>query len=249
MSDKSARKTIVAKEVLEQAALLFASKGFAATSLQDVAEAIGLSRPALYYYFPSKNALLAAMVEDVTVAAVTMLAEIRNNVELGPEERLRRAVESLVLWSLERPNRFKVIDRAEELLPPDISATHEAAKRQVLQAMSTLIADGVAAGILRPVEPRMAALSIIGMCNWTAWWWTPKSRHPKEEVATFIGEMAIAALRRVGPNQPSGNRLEDAIELLRSDLDYLEVVARAGADAGKAAKKPVGTAKKREPRG
>jgi AcrR family transcriptional regulator len=227
MSDKSARKTIVAKEVLEQAALLFASKGFANTSLQDVADAIGLSRPALYYYFPSKNALLEAMVEDVTVAAVTMLAEIRNNIELGPEERLRRAVESLVLWSLARPTRFKVIDRAEEMLPPDISATHEAAKRQVLQAMSSVIADGVAAGVLRPVDPRMAALSIIGMCNWTAWWWTPKSRNPKEEVAAFIGEMAVAALRRIGPNRPTGTRLEDAIELLRSDLSYLELVAGA----------------------
>ena len=234
MSDKSARKTIVTKEVLEQAALLFARKGFANTSLQDVAEAIGLSRPALYYYFPSKNALLEALVEDVTVAAVVMLAEIRNNTELGPEERLRRAVESLVLWGLDRPTRFKVIDRAEDLLPPDISATHEAAKRQVLQAMSTLISDGVAAGVLRPVDPRIAALSVIGMCNWTAWWWTPKGRKTKEEVAAFIGEMALAALRRVGPNQPSGNRIEDAIDLLRSDLDYLELVAR-GNSGGKAA--------------
>jgi len=237
MSDKSARKSIVTKEVLEQAAQLFARKGFANTSLQDVAEAIGLSRPALYYYFPSKNALLEALVEDVTVAAVNMLAEIRNNITLGPEERLRRAVESLVLWGLERPTRFKVIDRAEDLLPPDISATHEAAKRQVLQAMVTLISDGVAAGLLRPVEPRLAALSIIGMCNWTAWWWTPKSRHSKEEVATFIGEMALAALRRVGPNRPTGNRIEDAIELLRSDLSYLELVAGAQ-PAAKANAKP-----------
>jgi AcrR family transcriptional regulator len=245
MSDKSARKSIVAKEVLEQAAQLFARKGFANTSLQDVAEAIGLSRPALYYYYPSKNALLAAMVEDVTVAAVKMLAEIRNNVELGPEERLRRAVESLVLWSLERPTRFKVIDRAEELLPPEISATHEAAKRQVLQAMSTLISDGISAGVLRPVDARMAALAVIGMCNWTAWWWTPKSRHSKEEVATFIGEMALAALRRVGPNRPTGDRIEDAIELLRSDLAYLELVARGKSRAEKPAPaKPARSAKR-----
>jgi AcrR family transcriptional regulator len=243
MSDKSARKTIVTKEVLEQAAQLFARKGFANTSLQDVADAIGLSRPALYYYFPSKNALLEALVEDVTVAAVTMLADIRNNTALGPEERLRRAVESLVFWGLERPTRFKVIDRAEDLLPPDISATHEAAKRQVLQAMVTLIADGVAAGILRPVEPRLAALSIIGMCNWTAWWWTPKSRHSKEEVATFIGEMALAALRRVGPNRPTGNRIEDAIDLLRSDLAFLELVAGAR-PAGKSNAKPARGAKR-----
>jgi AcrR family transcriptional regulator len=246
MSDKSARKTIVAKEVLEQASLLFASKGFANTSLQDVADAIGLSRPALYYYFPSKNALLEALVEDVTVSAVRMLAEIRNNTALGPEDRLRRAVESLVLWGLDRPTRFKVIDRAEETLPPDISATHEAAKRQVLQAMSTLISDGIAAGVLRPVDPRIAALSIIGMCNWTAWWWTPKGRKSKEEVAAFIGEMALAALRRVGPNQPTGNRLEDAIELLRSDLDYLELVARTGSATKAGTAKPARNAKRDE---
>jgi AcrR family transcriptional regulator len=238
MSAKSARKTIVTKEVLEQAAQLFARKGFANTSLQDVAEAIGLSRPALYYYFPSKNALLEALVEDVTVAAVVMLAEIRNNTELGPEERLRRAVESLVLWGLDRPTRFKVIDRAEDLLPPDISATHEGAKRQVLQAMSTLIADGIAAGILRPVDPRLAALSIIGMCNWTAWWWTPRSRQTKDEVAAFICDMALSALRRVGPNLPTGNSLEDAIGLLRSDLDYLEIVARAEGAGKPTAPKP-----------
>lgn len=235
MSDKSARKNIVAKEVLEQAARLFAQKGYANTSLQDVAEAVGLSRPALYYYFSSKTALLEAMVEDVTVVGARMLAEIRNNKELGPEERLRRAVEGLVLWGLERPTRFKVIDRSEEQLPPDISATHEAAKRDVLRAMTTLISDGVEAGLLRPVDPRMAALSVIGMCNWTAWWWTPKSPQTKEEVAAFIGEMALSALRRVGPNRPAGIRLEDAIELLRSDLDFLELVASSKPAAAKRA--------------
>ena len=232
MSDKTARKTIVAKEVLEQAARLFAQKGYANTSLQDVAKAVGLSRPALYYYFPSKNALLEAMVEDVTVVGARMLAEIRDDRDLEPEERLRRAVEGLVLWGLDRPTRFKVIDRSEELLPPDISEVHEKAKRQVLHAMIALIADGIEAGILRPVDPRLAAFSLIGMCNWTAWWWTPKSRQTKEEVASFVGEMALSALRRVGPNRPSGNRVEDAIDLLRSDLDFLELVA-----AGKPSRK------------
>ena len=88
----------------------------------------------------------------------------------------------------------------------------------------------------------MGALAVIGMCNWTAWWWTPKSRHSKEEVATFIGEMALSALRRVGPNRPTGNRLEDAIELLRSDLAYLELVA--GSDPGAGKSKPARNAKR-----
>lgn len=227
VSSKTARKDIVAKEVLEQAARLFAKKGYANTTLQDVGKAVGLSRPALYHYFPSKNALLKAMVEDVTVVGARTLAEIRADRNLSPEDRVRRAVEGLVMWGLERPTRFKVIDRAEEMLPPDISATHEAAKRQVLREMTGLISDGVEAGVLRPLDPRLAALCVIGMCNWTAWWWTPKSPQSKEEVAAFIGEMAINAMRRVGPNRPSGNKIEDAIELLRSDLDFLEIIAKS----------------------
>ncbi len=227
VSSKTARKDIVAKEVLEQAARLFAKKGYANTTLQDIGNAVGLSRPALYHYFPSKNALLKAMVEDVTVVGARTLAEIRANNDLSPEERVRRAVEALVMWGLDRPTRFKVIDRAEEMLPPDISATHEAAKRQVLREMTALISEGVEAGVLRPLDPRLAALSVIGMCNWTAWWWTPKSPQSKEEVSAFIGEMAINAMRRVGPNRPSGNSIENAIELLRSDLDFLEIVAKS----------------------
>ncbi len=225
MADKTARKSIVTKEVLERAAQLFAQKGYANTSLQDVAKAVGLSRPALYYYFPSKNALLQAMVEDVTVVGARILAEVRADQNLQPEERLRRAVEGLVLWALDRPTRFKAIDRAEELLPPDISNIHRTAKRQVLEAMVALVTEGIESGVFRPVDPRLAALSLIGMGNWTAWWWTPKSRQTKEEVASFIGEMALSALRRAGPNRPTGTSVEDAIGLLRSDLDFLELVA------------------------
>ncbi len=227
MTKKTARKNMVAKEVLEQAALLFAKKGYANTTLQDVGNAVGLSRPALYHYFPSKNALLEAMVEDVTVVGARTLVEIRENKKLSPEDRVRRAVEALVMWGLERPTLFKVIDRSEELLPPDISATHEAAKRQVLREMTALISEGGEAGVLRPLDPRMAALSVIGMCNWTAWWWTPKSAQSKEDVAAFIGEMAICAMRRVGPNRPTGTKIEDAIELLRNDLDFLAIVAKS----------------------
>jgi hypothetical protein len=63
-------------------------------------------------------------------------------------------------------------------------------------------------------------------------------------VAAFIGEMAIAALRRIGPNRPTGKRLEDAIELLRSDLDYLALVAQTNPEAKIAAPKPARGAKR-----
>lgn len=230
MSTATARKAIVAGEVLEQAARLFAQKGFAGTSLQDVAEAVGLSRPALYYYFKSKNALLEALIQDVTVNAAEALTAIRDDPALTGEQRLYRAVEAMVLWVLDRPTRFKVIDRAEADLPKPLADRHVAAKRKVLEAMSGLIERGMREGALRPADPRMSALCLIGMCNWTAWWYSPTSATSKAEVAAFVGEMALSALRRSPWNRPEGGSVDDAIDLLRRDLDYLELLTRRGAD-------------------
>ena len=60
------RRDILAAEVLDKAATLFAARGFAATSLQDVAEQVGLSRTSIYHYFDSKDALLQELVRGVT---------------------------------------------------------------------------------------------------------------------------------------------------------------------------------------
>ena len=56
---RTARRELVENEIYEQAIRLFAERGFAGTSLQDIADALGITRPALYYYVKSKDELLA----------------------------------------------------------------------------------------------------------------------------------------------------------------------------------------------
>ena len=58
----STRRELVENEMYEHAARLFAERGFAGTSLQDVADAMGVTRPALYYYVKSKDELLSKLV-------------------------------------------------------------------------------------------------------------------------------------------------------------------------------------------
>ena len=63
---RTARRELVENEIYEQATRLFAERGFAGTSLQDIADAMGITRPALYYYVKSKDELLAKLVTEIT---------------------------------------------------------------------------------------------------------------------------------------------------------------------------------------
>ena len=72
----TARRELVENELYEHATRLFAERGFAGTSLQDIADALGITRPALYYYVKSKDELLAKLVTEVTQGPLDELQKI-----------------------------------------------------------------------------------------------------------------------------------------------------------------------------
>jgi AcrR family transcriptional regulator len=190
------RREILASEVLERAAHLFAERGFAGTNLKDVADAVGLSRSAIYYYFPSKEALLEELVQGVTLPAARVFDTVRARADLTAIERVRHAVHSLVLWVSERQKLFKLMDRSETELPPEIAKRHREAKRRVLSGMIDLVEDAISAGEANPVDARIVAFSFIGMCNWTAWWFNPSHDGTAAELADKIADLAFASIRR-----------------------------------------------------
>lgn len=195
---------MLASEVLERAANLFAERGFAGTSLKDVADAVGLSRSAIYYYFSSKEALLEELVQGVTMPAARIFDSARARTDLTPIERVRFAVHSLVIWVTERQKLFKLMDRSETELPPDIAKRHREAKRRVLSGMMELINDAIAAGEASAVDSRITAFAFIGMCNWTAWWFNPVSDGSPTQLADKIADLAHAAVRRAeGQKKPA----------------------------------------------
>ena len=190
------RKDVLSSEVLDRAVGLFAERGFAGTSLKDVADAVGLSRPAIYYYFPSKDALLEELLAGVTVSAARILENVEKRDDLSPIEKIGAAANALVIWVTDRRLHFIAIDRSENELPPAILARHNDAKRRVLSGMTRLIDDAIAAGEARAVDSRIAAFSIIGMCNWTAWWFAPDGELPASAIAERMADLAIHSVRR-----------------------------------------------------
>ena len=88
--------------------------------------------------------------------------------------------------------------------------------------MRTIIEEGVSRGEFRPRDERLAALSVIGMCNWVAWWFHPGSSHPAEPVADQLAQNAVDMLSYPEGTGSPAIAPHRALQLVRQNLDYLE---------------------------
>lgn len=221
------RKELVANQLLERAAQLFVERGVAGTSVRDIADAMGLTRPALYYYFPSKEALLKELVSGVTGVGAVEIQRLRRRTDLTATEKLTSIVRSTAEGIAQSPVRFRVLERNEAELPEAILAEHRRSKVRILDELSGIIADGVASGEFRPVNERTVAFAIIGMTNWIAWWFRDEGPNTPEEVAEEMVAMVLQGLLRHGDRAPDRDGVAGALGLIREDLAYLERILAA----------------------
>jgi AcrR family transcriptional regulator len=218
----NSKKKALRRMVLEAAAKLFARHGFAGTNLQDIANSLGISRPALYYYFKSKEDILASLLQEVTVYSGRQAAELASKADFNPSQTLREMTFNHAKWLLEHSVEFRLADRTENDLSPAMRRTHDKAKRAVLNNFTRTIERGIELGHFRPVDAKVAAFSIIGMCSWTAWWFLPEGRVPLNEVVNSIADFAVAGLRHGENALPSEFAAEVVLRRVKDDLDQLE---------------------------
>ncbi|MDV6284989.1 TetR/AcrR family transcriptional regulator [Rhodococcus jostii] len=216
------RRELVEKQIMEQATRLFAERGFASTTLQDIADASGLTRPALYHYVANKDELLSRLVSESTQTPADLLRRINERTALTPTQKLREMAQTIALRQAQSPDRFRLLIRSEAELPDPISIPYQQSRRYVLKEFIHTIEDGIRTGEMRPVDPRTSALGIIGMLNWIAWWHLPGNADDDQALADHLADMAVRSLTKQDPDSLTPVGPARAMALLRQDLDYLE---------------------------
>jgi len=176
-----ARETLVdsRQEILRTAARLFQQQGYDATSMNDVAAALKLSKGGLYHHFQSKDEILFEIMNhamDITEDRV--LAPVRGIAD--PEERLRALIRlhiEVVLSPLDR--EITVMLHENHPLPPVLRKRINMRKKDYIHFVENLMAEvqknaqraGVSKGA---VSPRAAAFALLGMINWIYQWYKPE---------------------------------------------------------------------------
>jgi AcrR family transcriptional regulator len=224
--DSNPRKTLVRNQLIDKAAELFATRGYARTTMNDIAEELQLKRSSLYHYFRNKEEILDALIEEQTVAPTQMLRGLIADGALSSPEKIRRAFTQSILRKLSESARFRVLDQIEFEMPEHQATQHKRMKREVLELWSQLISDGVAAGHLRDVDCRMAAFAVLGITNWTAWWYSPDGKLTPEQIAEAMTDIGLFGLAHQNEVQKPARRVGAIIDALKLQIESLEKLTK-----------------------
>src|SRR5215468_7385059 len=171
------RETLVdsRQEILRAAARLFQQQGYDATSMNDVAAALKLSKGGLYHHFQSKDEILFDLMShamDITEERVLNPARAIPD----PEERLRTVIRRHIAVVLsERDREITVMLHENHPLSPALRRQINARKKDYVHFLENLIAEaGRARGAETTVTPRAAAFALLGMINWIYQWYRPE---------------------------------------------------------------------------
>ncbi len=180
------------KQRIEQAALqLFATKGFEATGIRDIADRAGLSTAALYHYMGSKDELLVAfMVESMT--ELTRAARAALEGAEGPAAQLAALVRTHV--------GFHTLDAQRSLVADDeLRAVSDVAFTKVMQLRdgyerlwAETLERGVRSGEFRFADARVTRLALLEMCNGIARWYSDRGPKSPVEIADCFADLALA---------------------------------------------------------
>jgi TetR/AcrR family transcriptional regulator, cholesterol catabolism regulator len=178
---KSARTR---ERVLAAAAQVLSRKGWAGTRLVDIAEVAAVQAPAVYYYWPSREELLAEVVtvgqQETHEHVVASLAALPDGA--GALERIDRAIAAHLEVVLRRSDFALAAIRNAAQLPADIRERQLVGQRAYADVWRGLVEDAVAAGELTAdVDARAARMLVLGALNTAPEWWNPE-RGPLEDV-------------------------------------------------------------------
>jgi AcrR family transcriptional regulator len=178
------------ERILEEAVALFYARGFTATTLDDIAAELGVTKPFIYTHFRSKTELLAAVclpTIEKSLAAVALAAEGTGT----PTEKLRRAVFDFTEVVLKRQPNIAIFFREEKNLAPEALAEIIALQKQFDQVLSQLIRDGIDSGDFRVPDVNVTALAIGGMISWAYIWHSPRGRMTVDEMSATMADLAL----------------------------------------------------------
>ncbi len=152
---------------------IFAERGYYGTSIRDIAKRAGLSLSALYYWHPSKQHLLAALVEEITHDYFQRCDRVLRDAADDPAERLRALVRVTVEYRVSRRVESNIAALEWRNLDPENRERLEGLRRSATQLWADLIADGVARGAFHCAHPDDARRAVVAACNAIAQWYEP----------------------------------------------------------------------------
>lgn len=186
------------REVLDIAARLFHERGYQGTSMDEIADAVGLTKGSLYHHFDSKTEILTAIYEE---AADMVVAQTEGHSDEEPADAVFRTLIRSILEMIGE-HRYHVTIYYQEMrwvrewLPAEDAARIQAKVRSYIDFVDGVIKRGIKEGTLKKTDSRLAAYALIGMASWAYQWYDPKGRLGLDGVVDVFAEIYMDGMRK-----------------------------------------------------
>jgi AcrR family transcriptional regulator len=180
--------------ILVTAVQLFLEKSYGRTSLNDVAQRLRITKPAIYHYFRSKEQILVECYRLGTAMIGETLDRIAAHCGTGIE-KVAAFISSYA--NVMTANFGRCVMRLDEGdLSSAARAEIRARKRQIDRRLRAFVQEGIEDGSIAPCDPKLAAFSIAGALNWICMWYEPGGALSPEEIATQFARTLTQGLAR-----------------------------------------------------
>ncbi|MEJ8573534.1 TetR family transcriptional regulator [Microbaculum marinum] len=177
--------------VLRVAAEMFNKRGYAATSLEEIAGRFNISKTALYYYVGTKPVVLQECYEQTLDYCESVMAEVTASNDCGLA-KIERYVRGVIVDVLDHP--CAIVHEFASLPPESMDRIHARA-RQLDTDLLKLIEEGIADGSIVGVPPKLTELLLMGAINWIQRWYNYEGENSLDEIADCFIAMFLGGLK------------------------------------------------------
>ncbi|MBR1228474.1 MULTISPECIES: TetR/AcrR family transcriptional regulator [unclassified Bradyrhizobium] len=188
--------------ILDAACELFYSKGYGPTKIDDIAAALSVTKPFIYYYFPSKLDILAEVCSRTTDFARALAEEALRKPD-SPTTRMQWFMRAFALRVIDERKYIAVMFREAGHLPTKVQAEFRDRRRRFHVVLSALLEEGRRTGEFHFIDAGITGQSLTGLGTWLFNWFSSEGPKPAEEVTKAIVDLAMAMLGATDP-RPRG---------------------------------------------
>lgn len=181
------------EEILAAAAQIFREKGYHATSMQDIAEAVHLQKGSLYHHIRSKEEILASLLDRALDLLIQSMQEVMAS-PLSIEEKLRAAMRMYADNIAVHSDLAAVLLLEYRNLSPRLRARHMGRRDRFEALWRELIRQGMQQGVFRTSDEKLVALAILGVQNWMLTWYRPEGALSAVELSNRFADLFLNGL-------------------------------------------------------
>lgn len=183
------------KEIALAAVKLFEHKGYHATSVQDIADEVGIQKGSLYHYIHSKEDLLMQIAHEAIVEFNDNLTRILQT-ETAARDKLINAIDNHLTVSISNMETTTVLLREAFSLGDQTHQVIQDLTDRYVSLWTEILEEGVKNGEFVCEQPKVTALALLGACNWVYRWYKQSGDLSSRDVGKIFSELFLNGLIR-----------------------------------------------------